>query len=54
MYIHFYCRFFKSRKELALEKALSKMSNLDHMLEVMYEFIQTYVQSCQVEDKNQP
>lgn len=37
---------------LLLEKAISKMTNVDNMLEVMYEMIQTYVQTCSLEDAN--
>ncbi|XP_019858867.1 PREDICTED: E3 ubiquitin-protein ligase rnf213-alpha-like [Amphimedon queenslandica] len=39
-------------QKLSLEMAISKMTNIDNMLEVIYEMIQTYVQTCNLEDKH--
>uniref|UniRef100_A0A1X7U2E9 Uncharacterized protein n=1 Tax=Amphimedon queenslandica TaxID=400682 RepID=A0A1X7U2E9_AMPQE len=40
------------QQKVSLEAAISKMTNIDNMLEVMYEMIQTYVQTCNLEDKH--
>uniref|UniRef100_A0A1X7U2F3 Uncharacterized protein n=1 Tax=Amphimedon queenslandica TaxID=400682 RepID=A0A1X7U2F3_AMPQE len=40
------------QQKVSLEAAISKMTNIDNMLEVMYEMIQTYVQTCHLEDKH--
>lgn len=41
-----------NNQTLLLDSATSKMTNVDNMLEVMYEMIQTYVQTCSLEDAN--
>ena len=44
--------FQEPNQTLSLDKAISKMTNVDNMLEVMYEMIQTYVQTCSLVPEN--
>jgi hypothetical protein len=39
--------------EIKLETEISKMPNLDYLVEVMYEFIQTYIRFCSLDYKDQ-
>ncbi|XP_019854153.1 PREDICTED: E3 ubiquitin-protein ligase RNF213-like [Amphimedon queenslandica] len=44
----------KSDARAALEKAAHKVSDLDYLLEMLFEFIHTYVQYCDVNDSQKP